>query len=69
MNTKLDESESQFQCLKTQYQKELQLIEEEKSVKTKLWEEERTLVAILQTQVTSLETQKEKLSHEKVWPL
>lgn len=65
MNTKLDESESQFQCLKTQYQKELQLIEEEKSVKTKLWEEERTLVAILQTQVTSLETQKEKLSHEK----
>uniref|UniRef100_A0A1X7VPZ6 Protein FAM184A/B N-terminal domain-containing protein n=1 Tax=Amphimedon queenslandica TaxID=400682 RepID=A0A1X7VPZ6_AMPQE len=65
LNTKLDESESQFQCLKAQHQKELQLIEEEKSVKTKLWEEERTLVAILQTQVASLETQKEKLGHEK----
>ena len=66
LNTKLDDSESELQCLKSQHEKELQLIEEEKSTKVKLWEEERTLVAILQTQITSLEAEKEKLNQEKV---
>lgn len=66
MHTKVDENEDGLQLTKSQHIKDLQRLEEEKVSKVKEWEEEKTLVTILRTQLASLEAEREELTKKQV---